>query len=50
MGKRFILSESEKSEIRRLYDISEQMDMEVTQGRESEPKEGKRLFCNQFTI
>ena len=46
MGKRFILSESEKSEIRRLYDISEQMDMEVTQGRESEPKEGKRLFCN----
>lgn len=46
MGKRFILSESEKSEIRRLYDISEQMDMEVTQERESEPKEGKRLFCN----
>lgn len=46
MGKRFIISESEMSEIRRLYNISEQMDTEVPQERESEPKEGKRMFCN----
>ena len=40
MGKRFILSESEKSEIRRLYHLTEQPMMNTTQHSEKEPQEG----------
>ena len=46
MGKRFIITESEISEIRRLYNISEQMDMEPQSETESVPKQEKKVFCN----
>jgi hypothetical protein len=46
MGKRFILSESEKSEIRRLYHLSEQEMMGAEMQPEKQPQEGKKLFCN----
>jgi hypothetical protein len=46
MGKRFILSESEKSEIRRLYHLSEQEMMGAKMQPEKQPQEGKKLFCN----
>ena len=39
MGKRFVISESEMSEIRRLYNISEQNDMSGSFERESEPQQ-----------
>jgi hypothetical protein len=46
MGKRFVISESEMSEIRRLYNISEQNDMSGSFERESEPQQEKKMFCN----
>lgn len=46
MGKRFILSESEKSEIRRLYHLSEQEMMDMPQQAEKQPEQGKKMFCN----
>jgi hypothetical protein len=46
MGKRFIISESEKSEIRRMYHLSEQEMMGAEMQVEKKPEEGKKLFCN----
>ncbi len=46
MGKRLIISESEKSEIRRMHHLSEQGMMGAEMQTEKQPQEGKKLFCN----
>lgn len=46
MGKKFIISESEKSEIRRLYHLSEQGMMDMPQQVEKAPEQEKKMFCN----
>jgi hypothetical protein len=46
MGRKFLISETEKSEIRRLYHLTEQPMMDTTQHSEKEPQEGEKLFCN----
>lgn len=46
MAQKFTITESEMSEIRRLYNISEQMEVQGPSEGENEPSEEKRLFCN----
>ena len=46
MGKRLIISESEKSEIRRMHQLSEQGMMGAEMQTEKQHQEGKKMFCN----
>lgn len=46
MAQKFTITESEMSEIRRLYNISEQIEVPGSPEGENEPSEEKRLFCN----
>jgi hypothetical protein len=46
MGKRLIISESEKSEIRRMHQLSEQGMMGAEMQTEKQPQEAKKMFCN----